>query len=322
MPNKVNPFYHSGPVTGEAFVNREEELNTLLGWLGTRPPTCVALYGPERIGKTSLLRQLCEQEGPQRYPDYQWVYLDLQGILSPDEFWRTLAERLEAPGQDIRAALDQALVVLCLDEFGKVLSRPDFTADFYDLLRSLTQTSKLALVISTLRPLKELHVPSGANVSRFFSIFRPFPLGPFSDQAARALLKSRGLSDNDVGWVLANVRARNHPYHLQLLGACLWETERSGQIRQEEAREKALERYRQALEWEKPPLPEQPSPAPGPVSPGPSGWETAGMVAMAVAILLLVIQVFYFSPALMIAGALSFFAAMVFWLVDRFRRGG
>lgn len=311
MSNEVNPFYHSGPVVGEGFVNRNEELDTLLRWLGTKPPSCVAIYGPERIGKTSLLRQLCEVAGPQQYPDYQWVYLDLQGIFSPGEFWATLTQQLKAPDQDIRAALHQARtpVVLCLDEFGKVLSRSEFTADFYDLLRSLTQTGRLALVISTLRPPKELSVPSQADVSRFFNIFRSFRLDSFSDEAARELLQ-KGLADrDDVEWILKNVREHNHPYHLQLLGACLWEAKRSGHTRKE-----ALEHYQQALEWEKPPFVAQPLRL--------SSWEMAGMVAMTLAIILLVIQIFVLHPVLLAIAGVSFTGALIFWLIDRFRRGG
>jgi hypothetical protein len=315
---EVNPFYHSGPVTGKNFADRRDELETLLRWLGTTPPTCVALYGPERIGKTSLLRQLCEAEGPGHRPDYRWVYLDLQGIFSPEEFWKTLAGKLESPDSNIREVLEQAPapVVLCLDEFGDVLSRPDFTADFYDQLRSLTQTGKLALVISTLRPLQELSIPSGADVSRFFNIFRPLELGPFPPDEARTLLESRGLSREDADWVLKNVREPNHPYHLQLLGTCLWEAKRAGR-----PRETALENYRKALGWEKGPAPLQPSlPLPTPVPTRPSAWDTAGMVAMALAMLLVVVQVVFFHPLLLGLAGVSFVAAIIFWLVDRLRR--
>jgi GTPase SAR1 family protein len=105
---EVNPFYHSGPVTGKNFADRRDELETLLRWLGTTPPTCVALYGPERIGKTSLLRQLCEAEGPGHRPDYRWVYLDLQGIFSPEEFWKTGPLGMGDEGEATRA-LETAL---------------------------------------------------------------------------------------------------------------------------------------------------------------------------------------------------------------------
>ncbi|MEM2446896.1 MAG: ATP-binding protein [Candidatus Bathyarchaeia archaeon] len=252
MHNEVNPFCHSSPAVGESFVGREEELNTLLCWLGTEPPTCIALYGPERIGKSSFLRQLCEVAGPQRYPSYRWVYLDLQGIFSPDEFWSALAKQLGVPEQDVFAALSRspAPVVLCLDEFGAALSRPGFSADFYGLLCGFAITGKLTLVISTLRPLQELSIPDRADVSYFFSIFLPFPLGPLSPQASRKLLESRGLCGNDADWVLKNVEEHGHPYHLQLLGAYLWEARRSGRSPRE-----AKEHYQQAIEWEEPSLP-------------------------------------------------------------------
>lgn len=104
-----NPFSHSGPVTGEQFCDREEEQRRLLELLGTTPPTSIALYGPERIGKSSLLRQLCEVEGPQQLPNRRFVYLDLMRIRSPEAFLRrTLAALEDKAGQhydDLEAAI-------------------------------------------------------------------------------------------------------------------------------------------------------------------------------------------------------------------------
>lgn len=310
----VNPFQHSGPVTGDQFYNREDELNKLVRWLSTSPPTSVAIHGPERIGKTSLLRQLKEKGVPGR----RLMYLDMQGILSPDELWEKLQKFLGgSPEESIRDALDRTkeVVVLCLDEFGKPLSRPEFTADFYDYLRSLTQSGKLALVISVLRPLHELSVPSGADVSRFFNIFRPLPIGPFSEEDARALLTSKGLSEEEARWVLQNVRVKNHPYHLQLLGACLWEATRETR----KGREAALKMYHQTLEQLGGPLP-RPEPAPAAAAPPPSALDTAAMVLMALAMLFLLVMVIFYHPLLLGLAAFCFIASIALQLIDRFRR--
>lgn len=302
---KMNPFHHSGPVTGDQFCDRKEELEQLVRWLSTSPPTSIAVYGPERIGKTSLLRQLNVVGVPNR----RLFYLDMQGILSPEEFWDSLRKFLKAGADEsVRDALDrtQDVVVLCLDEFGKVLSRPEFTADFYDLLRSLTQSGKLALVISVLRSLRELSVPSGADVSRFFNILRPLPLVPFPEEDARALLTSKGLSEGEARWILEHVREKYHPYHLQLLGAYLWEAKEAGREREE-----ALKRYHRALEGLE---------GPPPGAPPPSALDTAAMVLMALAMLSLLMTVILYHPLLLGLAAVCFIASIVLMLIDRLRR--
>jgi hypothetical protein len=243
-----NPFFHSGPVTGDRFHDRDEEMARLVGALSTMPPTSIALFGPPRIGKSSILRQLCEVVGPEKL-DRCLIYLDMQGVFSVADFVRRFLRLAEAAeGSEEYAGMREAVeaarrpIVLCLDEFGKALSNPAFDADFYDFLRSLAQTGRLALVISTLRSLRELKVPADADVSRFFNIFRPLRLGPFPPDAARELVGTGLFKDEDVNWVVENVRHPNHPYHLQLLGACLFDGQRV-----EYSRKQVLQEYHEIL---------------------------------------------------------------------------
>lgn len=308
---RSNPFYHSGPVTGERFYNRQEELARLLGLLGTTPPTSVALHGEERIGKSSLLRQLCEVAAPE-FPQRHLVYLDLQRVFSLEDFLRRVLEALNVEGEtygDLEGIVlrEKYPVVLCLDEFGKVLANSAFDANFYDFLRSLTQTGRLALVISTLRSLAELEVPSGADVSRFFNVFRPFPLGPFPPEAARKLVEAGPFTAEEVNWVLQSVAQPNHPYHLQLLGARLFEAKRAGWPCEE-----ALRAYRECLgEIEGA---RKKAAADG-------TWpEIAASVSFGISVLSMLLMMIFLQPFLVWVIVLSFLAGIVFSIMWSLRR--
>jgi AAA+ ATPase superfamily predicted ATPase len=104
-------FIVSYPVVDEGFAYRKE-LETILNSL--KPPLpSFNVYGPERSGKSSLLRHLCEVAGPRRYHDYRWCYVDMQGVLSPQEFledYQHILNKIDKP------------TVFCLDEFGAIFS--------------------------------------------------------------------------------------------------------------------------------------------------------------------------------------------------------
>lgn len=75
-----NPFRYSGVVTGELFVDREEEIAALHRAFGAGEH--VFLYAPRRYGKTSLI-----QEAFRRLPPREpWAYADLSRALSLQGF--------------------------------------------------------------------------------------------------------------------------------------------------------------------------------------------------------------------------------------------
>jgi GTP pyrophosphokinase len=73
-----NP-YTLGPVKGDGFVGRDEELRMLVNNLrNLHPGEAVLLWGPRRIGKTSLLLQF--QQYVMNNEDYILAYVDMQRL--------------------------------------------------------------------------------------------------------------------------------------------------------------------------------------------------------------------------------------------------
>ena len=217
-----NPYIHRGPVTGEMFFGRENELNRILQLLGAFQPQNIAIHGPERIGKSSLLHQLCKVIGPQDLPGRVFVYVDMQGLPDPETFFWQASDRQANDYEEFLEWLeDQAQpIIFCLDEFGKTITKGEFDADFFDALRSVAGLSQVALITSTLLALPELAVPGDPRVSRFFNIFSPMPIGPLTDAEAHQLasVPARRIgvefSPDEIDYAV-QITSR-HPFYLQL----------------------------------------------------------------------------------------------------------
>jgi hypothetical protein len=225
------PYWVSGLITDPAQVFDRERAKARLRLYLTKGISC-QIVGPPSIGKSSLLYNL-QHFAREWDPTAKVAYLDLQS-----EECRTVSDvytkAAEAWGVGGQHAKDEAIsktvkelskgglrVVLCLDEFARIVRRPDeFTIDFFLGLRSLGQ-SGLTIFTSTRQVLHEL-IPAYNPTSPFFNIFALLRIGLFSDEDAAAFVDvpREGVppfSYEEKSAILSF--AKGHPLALQI--ACL-----------------------------------------------------------------------------------------------------
>lgn len=212
-----NPFFHRGAIRrAEHFHGRDAETEQILGLL--RNGQSVSLIGPRRIGKSSLLLQLCRPEVRSQFdlesPHALFVMLDCQelGGSPPEEVYETLLmalmdaaveagitiEQYSQPGT--YRALDRALyqisgqdipLVFLMDEFELLAANKHLTPYFFARLRGLTTKYGIAFLTASQRPLFALTAEEEILSSPFFNIFVTLPLGLFSPDEAKTLIESR-----------------------------------------------------------------------------------------------------------------------------------
>lgn len=212
-----NPFFHRGAIRrAEEFHGRQAEIDQVLGLL--RNGQSVSLIGPRRIGKSSLLLHLARPQTRQRrgldFPRTLFLLIDCQefGGSPPEEVYEALLtellERARHTGCEIGEverygtyrSLDRVLgeisqigvnVVVLLDEFELLAANPQLTPYFFARLRGLTTKYGLAYLTASQRPLFDLTADEEILSSPFFNIFVTLPLGLYSEEEARSLLRVR-----------------------------------------------------------------------------------------------------------------------------------
>lgn len=243
-----NPFFHRGAIRrAEEFHGREAEISQILGLL--RNGQSVSLIGPRRIGKSSLLINLCRPEVRAQLdldpPRALFVLLDCQefGGSPPEEVYEALLTALLDTAEEAGIAvspvnqpgtyqaLDRVLqqisregvaVVVLLDEFELLAVNEQLTPYFFARLRGLTTKYGLAYLTASQRPLFAITAEEEILSSPFFNIFVTLPLGLFSDEEARSLLASRldgadvDFSDRLTDYLLFLVGP--HPFFLHVAG--------------------------------------------------------------------------------------------------------
>jgi hypothetical protein len=199
-----NPFFHRGPVRDPAyFFGREHETSFVADLLRQRQS--VAVSGPRRVGKTSLLFHLAHPEIAGSYrlgPDSTcWVYVDGGMLDGLAEEWfygavdRALggeADALPYPQFVVRLrdlAAQNLRVILAIDEFELIAANPLFGRELFNRLRGLMAQFGLQCVTASKTPLVDLTFAHSETLSSpFFNMFAPLHLPLFTEDASMHML--------------------------------------------------------------------------------------------------------------------------------------
>lgn len=258
-----NPFSYGNPISDPGkFIGRQRELHQVFSRLSNAAAESSSIVGERRIGKTSLLYQVLNRQVRKRFgvdsDHHLFIYCDLQMVdekTTPVRLWQRLLRQLAqlCPDSEVKAQADATRfqedlntfaladlfttlrakdfrVVFLLDEFEKIISNINFTADFFFGLRSLAINYQIALITSTRKELIELTHSNEIRSSPFFNIFAMINLRPFNLQEAQDLIE-KNLAGGDIRFTddernLILQLAGTHPYFLQVACYFLYEAYR------------------------------------------------------------------------------------------------
>lgn len=238
------PIVHPGK-----FFGRDAELRRIFDAWRNYPLQNVAIIGPKRSGKSSLLHyvknifavessQLRTTQQPPTstgllaMPEqFRWVYVDFQDarMWSQERLLRHILETLDASVPepcDLNNFMDVMIdavtrpTVILMDEIGAALSAPELDMPFWWSLRSLGTNltdGNLGFMIASHEPPIELAAERG-KPSPFFNIFgHVLTVGPIEDAAALELINSFDLklAEEQTEWILET--SQRWPLLLQIL---------------------------------------------------------------------------------------------------------
>jgi hypothetical protein len=240
-----SPFIVGPPITHPRhFFGREPELQRIFGWWRRQPLQNVAIVGPKRSGKTSLLHylhQITRTPSPQLRPGqkqdwladpdhFRWVLIDFQDprLTRLERLLSYLLTQLALPiptpctldnfMDAVSGRIHQPTIIL-MDELIAGLEAPELETTFWWSLRALVShytNGNLAFVLTAHDIPMQLAEVQG-KPSPFFNLFNTLSLGPLQETAARELIATapQPFSSADIAWILE--QSRLWPALLQIL---------------------------------------------------------------------------------------------------------
>ena len=264
-------YVYDEPVAGtEGFHNRASELTRISSRIAADRPQSVSIVGGPRMGKTSMVNQLCDPAAQTQFLDDPAQYVCLRLALrdqpadNPERFFVRLSAALEAGGLDgvepnyhgfnerVRQLMQQGRkLVLFFDDFGLVTQNRGFPVEFFSFMRSVANNNDVGYVTTSSAPLQKLCHTQAVEESPFFNIFTTVNLEAFKEEAARMLVEGPAQEagapfDEEAEWILE--LAGGSPYLLQLTASVAFEARAAGGLAKEALSECAFRESRGFLE--------------------------------------------------------------------------
>ena len=189
-----NPYLNRVAIKDPAqFFGRSREVSKIFSRIGASRPQSISVVGDRRIGKSSLLHFINDQQIRARYLDrtesFAFAFIDLQQKrrLTLTEFFKELfvlvarevnddsVRQMDPTFDSVRLLLenfrrDGRKLVVLFDEFDAITTNHAFDLEFYSFLRSVANNYDVAYVTSSARDLQELCHTQLIADSPFFNI--------------------------------------------------------------------------------------------------------------------------------------------------------
>lgn len=241
----LKPFVAGPPITEPSqFFGRQRELTHIFSRWSAYPLEHIAIIGPQRSGKTSLLHHINTMIQPASAllrPDQKtsWLPADQQLHSILIDFQDIRMRRLESlleymlhsfglpvPSacdldQFVECVVDSNLpqpTVIMMDNILLGLQADALDMDFWWSMRSLVshqQSGNLAFLITAPKSPVQVATQMG-KPSPFFNIFQTLELGALKEAEARALIESSPIpfEQADKEWILLQGKCWPHPTQL------------------------------------------------------------------------------------------------------------
>jgi len=209
-----NPYGTSMTILNPGqFFGRHEALDYLFSEICAH--RCVSVIGTRRIGKSSLLRLICDPTMQERFSSHYDlrkilpIFIDLGEFLSKscEDFFAAVSEQIvqQSMGRlhfvtpdDVSSddrfwmLLEQVKrqefhTVLLFDAFHKITSNINFDPKFFSFMRAQANHGRVSYITASITSLDKCCHPYIED-SPFFNIFIPYYLGPLTGDEARDLI--------------------------------------------------------------------------------------------------------------------------------------
>ncbi len=206
------------------FLGRQALVSKIYARIGACRPQSVSIVGDIKIGKTSLLKYLADEDTKKKMlkkpGDYLYIFIPCRrdepltlesftssiykialkyaGSVAEEEhqtfkynYFKRLVETLHKQDKKI---------ILFLDDFNLITLNPAFPLEFFSYLRSLANNYNLAYVTTSYEDLQKLCVSKDIEESPFFNIFTNMSLRGFEAAEIDTFIEHSG-NNGDGGLI-------------------------------------------------------------------------------------------------------------------------